>query len=221
MMRVEDDRAQDRALRRGEPHDIQRRDLGKRSDEHRGNDGEIFRYVVGDAECRQRAAGDEELFPDFDDLDELGRIRVEIDHVAGFLRGLSSGIHRHADIGLRERGRVVGAVAGHRDEMSASCSLRMSASFCSGCGLGKEVVNARFLGNRRGSERVVASDHHRANAHRAESLETIREAAFDDVLELDRAEHFFLRCHDEWRAAHLGDASERPSRQPPEVSAQR
>ena len=41
---------------------------------------------------------------------------VEVDHVAGLFGRLRAGVHRHADVGLRERGRVVGAVAGHRDQ---------------------------------------------------------------------------------------------------------
>ena len=49
---------------------------------------------------------------------QLGRVAVEVDHVAGFARGLRAGVHRDADIGLGERGRVVGAVAGHGDEMA-------------------------------------------------------------------------------------------------------
>ena len=45
--------------------------------------------------------------------------RVEVDHVAGLLGGRRAGVHRHADVGLGERGGVVGAVAGHRDELAA------------------------------------------------------------------------------------------------------
>ena len=45
-------------------------------------------------------------------------LRVEVDHVAGFLRRLRAGVHRHADVGLRQRRRVVGAVAGHRHELA-------------------------------------------------------------------------------------------------------
>ena len=45
-------------------------------------------------------------------------IAVEVHHVAGFARGLRAGVHRHADVGLGERGGVVRAVAGHGDEMA-------------------------------------------------------------------------------------------------------
>ena len=49
---------------------------------------------------------------------QLGRVAVEIDHVAGFARGLRAGVHGHADIGLGQRRRVVRAVARHGDEMA-------------------------------------------------------------------------------------------------------
>ena len=64
---------------------------------------------------------------------QLGRIAVEVDHVAGFARGLRAGVHRHADIGLRKRGRVVRAIAGHGDEMAVGLFLgEYVSAFCSG-----------------------------------------------------------------------------------------
>ncbi len=189
MMRVEDDGAQDGALRRGQAHHVERRDLGKRAEQHRRDDREVLRHVVGDAEGRQRAARNQQLLADFDDLDELGRVRVEIDHVAGFLGGLRAGVHGHADVGLRERRRVVGAVAGHRHQSPACLFLADQRELVFGRGLGEEVVDPGLLRDGGGGERVVARDHDRADAHRAETLEAVRDAALDNVFELDRAEH--------------------------------
>ena len=45
-------------------------------------------------------------------------LEFEIDHVPGLARGLRAGIHRHADIGLRQRRCVIGAVAAHRNELT-------------------------------------------------------------------------------------------------------
>ena len=59
------------------------------------------------------------MLADFDDLDELGRIGIEVDHVAGLARRLCAGLHGDADIGLGERRRVIGAVAAHGDEAAA------------------------------------------------------------------------------------------------------
>ena len=110
--------------RRGQVHDVQRaRAPGTSTDERRRDDREILGDVVGDAEGRQRAARDQELLADLDDLDELRRVRVEVHHVAGLLGRLRAGVHGDADVGLRQRGRVVGAVAGHRDQVPAGLLL--------------------------------------------------------------------------------------------------
>ena len=114
--RVEDHRRQDGALRRRQPHDVERAELGQRGDEQRRDDGEVLRHVVGDREGGQRAARHQQLLADLDDLDELGRVGVEIDHVAGLARRLGAGLHGDADVGLGERRRVVGAVAAHGDQ---------------------------------------------------------------------------------------------------------
>ena len=49
--------------------------LGIEGHEHRRDDGEILRDVVGDGEGGQRAAGHQQLLADLHDLDELGRDR--------------------------------------------------------------------------------------------------------------------------------------------------
>ena len=89
---------------------------GQRGDEQRRDDGEVLRHVVGDGEGGQRAARHQQLLADLDDLDELGRIAVEVDHVAGLARRLRAGLHGDADVGLGQRRRVVGAVAAHGDQ---------------------------------------------------------------------------------------------------------
>src|ERR1035441_6133576 len=78
---VENDGAQDGAGRAVQAHDVQGRNGRERDHQHGGHDGEVFGNVVGDAEGGKRAARDEELLPDFDDLDELGGVAVEIHHV--------------------------------------------------------------------------------------------------------------------------------------------
>ena len=121
---VKNDGAQNGAGRAVQVHDVQRRNRRERRHQHRRNDREIFRHIVGDAEGRQRAARDQHLFSDLDDVDQLGRVAVEIDHVAGFARGLRAGVHRDAHIGLSERRRVVRSVAGHGHEMAVGLFVR-------------------------------------------------------------------------------------------------
>ena len=114
----------------------------KVASEHRRNDGEVFGHVVGDGEGGERAARHQQLLADLDDLDELGGIGVEIDHVAGFFGGLRAGVHGDADVGLGERGRVVGAVAGHGDQLAFGLFALDEVHLVFGLGLGEEVVDA-------------------------------------------------------------------------------
>ena len=81
-------------------HDVELVEDGEGYGEHRGDDGEVLGDVVGDGEGGERAAGHEELFADGYDLDELGGVAVEIDHVAGFFGGLRAGVHGYAYVGL-------------------------------------------------------------------------------------------------------------------------
>ena len=148
------------------------RGVGGRED--RRQDREVLRDVVGDRERRQRAARDQQLLADLDDLDELRRVGVEVDHVARLAGGLGAGVHRDADVGLRERGRVVRAVAGHRDEPSLGLLVADQLELALGRRLGEEVVDAGLLGDLRRGQAVVAGDHDGADAHRAQLLEARR-----------------------------------------------
>ena len=174
--------------------------------EDRREDGEVLRDVVRDRERRQRAARDEELLADLDDLDELRRVRVEVDHVAGLLGRGRARVHRHADVGLGERGGVVRAVAGHRDHPAACLLLTDELELALGRRLGEEVVDAGLLGDDGRGHRVVAGDHDGADAHAAQLVEALVHPALDDVLQVHDAEHPVVLGDDEWRAARLRDA---------------
>ena len=91
----------------------------------------------------------------------------------GFLGRLRAGVHRHADVGLGERRGVVRAVAGHRDERAARLLALDQRHLVLGRRLGEEVVDAGLVGDRLRGERVVAGDHHRADAHRAQLGEAL------------------------------------------------
>ena len=47
------------------------------------------------------------------------KIAFDERHVRALHRDVGAGSHRDADVGLRERRRVVDAVAGHRDALAA------------------------------------------------------------------------------------------------------
>ena len=202
---VEDHRGQNRGLRRFQSHDVQYIELGKRARKHGGNDGEIFRHVVGHRERRERAARDQELLADLNDFDQLGRVGIEIDHVAGFFRGLRSGVHGESDVGLREGGRVVGAVTGHGDKLPLGLFPADEREFVFRLGLRQEIIKAGLAGDGRGGERIVSGDHHRANTHGAELIEALAHAALDDVLQVNRAENVMVFGHEQRRAAGIGN----------------
>ena len=86
-----------------------------------------------------------------------------------------------------------------------ACSARMRASLSSGRGLGDVVVDAGFGGDRGGGERVVAGDHHRAHAHRAQPGEALLDAVLDHVRQLDHAEHVLAFGDHQRRGAAAGD----------------
>ena len=100
-----------------------------------------------------------------DNFNELGRITVKIDHVAGFARRWRSGLHGDADIGLRERRRVICAVTAHGDELAFALLLADQRELVLGLGFRKEIIDAGFRRNSRRGERIVAGDHHRSDAH--------------------------------------------------------
>ena len=81
--------------------------------------------------------------------------------MAGLFSRLRAGVHRDADVGLRQRRSVVGAVAGHGDEPARGLLALDQFHLRFGSGLGKKVVDAGLFGDRRRRQRVVAGDHDR------------------------------------------------------------
>ena len=204
--RVEDDRREDRALRRVEAHYIEHAEFRNGRDEQRRDDGEILRDVVGDREGGQRAARHQELLPDAHDLDELGGIAVEIDHVAGLAGGLRAALHGNADIRLRERGCVIGAVAAHGDETALALFVADIGQLVLRRGLGDEIVDAGLRRDRRRRDGVVAGDHHRADAHAAQLREPLLDVRLHDVLQMDDADDPSALGEAERRSARARDA---------------
>ena len=67
--------------------------------------------------------------------------------------------------------------------------------------LGEEVVDAGLGGDGGRRQRVVAGDHHGADAHGAQLGEPLLDAALDDVLQEDDAQRLAAFGDDERRAA--------------------
>jgi len=108
-----------------------------------------------------------------------------VDHVAGLAGGLRAGVHGDADIGLRERGRVIGAVTAHGDQLALGLLVADELQLVLGRRLGEEIVDAGFGRDRGRRHRIVAGDHDGANAHAAKLVEALADTALDDVLEVD------------------------------------
>ena len=77
-------------------------------------------------------------------------LESEVDHVAGLLGSLGARVHGHGDVGLGQSGRVVGAVAGHGDQVALTLELADLLELAFRGGLGQEVVNAGLGGDCRG-----------------------------------------------------------------------
>ena len=121
--------------------------------------------------------------------------------------GLRAGVHRDADVGLGQRGSVVGAVADHGDELALGLFFANEAELGFGGGFGAEVIDAGFGGDRGGGERIVAGDHDGPQAHRAQAGEALLDAILDHVLEIDNAHYTIAIGDDQRRAAGASDTS--------------
>ena len=182
-------------------HDVERVEHREDARKHGRDDGEVLGDIVRDGERCECAACHEQLLADGDDLDELGGVGVEVDHVAGLFGGLRAAVHGDAYVGLGQCGCVVGAVAGHGDELAFGLLALDEVHLVLGLGLGEEVVDAGLAGDGGGGERVVAGDHDGLDAHGAELSEALLHAALDDVLEVDDAEGAAVFGDDERGAA--------------------
>ncbi|MNE64324.1 hypothetical protein D3C80_1597320 [compost metagenome] len=83
-------------------------------------------------------------------FNQLGRVRVEIDHIARLFRRLSARVHRHRDVRLCQCRGVVGAVAGHCHQTSFGLVLTNQRQFGFRRGFRQKIIHACFGGNRGG-----------------------------------------------------------------------
>src|ERR1700685_2981828 len=104
-------------------------------------------------------------------------------------------------VGLESRSTMVPASL-------AACAALFSSDeseLVLGGGLGQEVVDADLGRDGLGRERVVAGDHHGADAHVAQVREPLGHALLDRVLEVDDAEPRAVVGHHQRRPAVAGD----------------
>src|ERR1019366_1657316 len=183
--RVEDNRRENGRRWRVKVHDVHHLQPRQCAGEQRRHDREVFRDIVSDRESRQRAARHQQLLADLNDLEQLGRVAVEVDHVASFFGGLGARVHRETNVGLRQRRRIVGAITDHRDELAVGLLLADVSELRLGRALRDEVIDARFFRDRRGGERIVAGYHNAAHAHPAQTLQALADAGFQNIGQYD------------------------------------
>ena len=120
---------------------------------------------------------------------QLGRVAVEVDHVAGLFGRLGAGVHGHA---RRRPGPGRGRRWCRRRSWPPGCRrparARMRAILSSGVASAMKSSTPASAGDGRGGERVVAGDHDRPDAHGPHLGELGRDAGLDGVLEVDDAE---------------------------------
>ena len=84
---------------------------------------------------------------------------------------VGAGAHGDADLGLRERRRIVDAVAGHRDKAALVLKRLHRRHFLIRHHLGDHVVDPELARDRKGRRAAVAGQHHRLDPLAAECLE--------------------------------------------------
>ena len=98
---------------------------------------------------------------------------------------MRASVHRHTDVGLCEGRGVVGAVTGHRHQFAFRLLPLDQRHLVFGSGFREKVVDTGLTRDSRCSQRIVAGDHHGANAHGAQVIEALAHAALHDVGERD------------------------------------
>lgn len=203
--RVVDNGGKHRALGGMQAHDVQRRQPGIQPHEQRRDDGEVFRYVVGNGEGGQTAPGHEQLLADAHNVDQLGGRGIQVHHVARFLGGLGARVHGHRHIRLGKSRRIVGAVSGHGDHMALGLQVPDHLEFPFRRRFGQEIVHSGFRRDGGRGERIVAGDHDGFDPHFAQVGELFLDAVLDDVLQVDDAQNFMVFRHHQGCAALVGD----------------
>ena len=126
--------------------------------------------------------------------DHVGRLRRR--------RGASCA-HGHADVGSRQRRRVVDAVADHGHAAGSPDSLGVDGLDLLGRGtLGQHAVHAQRRGDRLGDRRMVAGDHHDApDACLPQQPQRPWGLGADGVLEHDDARELAADLHEDGAGA--------------------
>ena len=94
---------------------------------------------------------------------DAAQVALHERHAGALHRDVGAGAHRDADVRLRERRRVVDAVARHRDDAPLGLqALARPSAFSVGQHLGDDLVDAELASDRLRGRLAVAGQHHDA-----------------------------------------------------------
>jgi hypothetical protein len=96
--------------------------------------------------------------------EDAGEVSFDQSDAAAFHGNVGAGAHGDADVGLREGGSVVDAVAGHGDDSSLLLQFADDFEFAFGKDFGFEFGDAERAGGAEGDDAVVAGEHHNSEA---------------------------------------------------------
>ena len=170
------------------PHHVEHVELREGHHEHRRQDREVLRDVVGDRERRERAAGDEQLLADLDDVDAAssgrsrGRpcCRPPWPPIVPVFIATPTSAWASAGASLVPSPHIA-------TSRPPSCSCRIRAILSSGVASARSSSTPASSAIARAVSGVVAGDHDRPDAHGAHLVEPLADAVLDDVLEVDDA----------------------------------
>ena len=95
--------------------------------------------------------------------DDAAQVAVEQRDARAFHGDVGARAHGDADVGLRQRGRVVHAVAGHGDDVAFGLQLLDDFAFLVGQHAGVHFVDAEFARDGFGCGAAVSGEHHDAD----------------------------------------------------------
>ncbi len=106
---------------------------------------------------------------------------------AGFHGHVGARRHGDAEVGLRQRGRVVDAVAHHGHALARGLQFPDLRHFLLRQHFGQHVLDSRLARDRLGGLAVVAGDHPDLQAHGAQTAHGLRGFRLDGVGDFDLA----------------------------------
>ena len=168
------------------------------------NDGEVFGYVVSDRERSQRTASHQQLFTDFDNFDQLGRVIIEVDHVTGLFSCLRTTVHRYTHICLSQCRGIVRTIAHHGNQLTSSLFFLDVIHLVFGLSLRNKIIYAGFLCNIFGCQRVITGYHYRFYTHLAQTFETFYDTGFYDILQFYDTGYFLIDTYHKRSTAVTG-----------------